>query len=222
MGWRYFTVFRKKDGGRRVRGRMTLDVNHPEKWEADYVGGTDGWDLGGPNPVFKRLAAGRRFPPGRMLVPGAGRGHDAREFARHGFQVTAVDFSPTAVKEMKRLSDPDAPIDVVQDDLFALPRQLNGTYDYVLEYTCFCAIDPARRREYADLVERLLKPSGLFIDLAFPLDGRPGGPPFATTEAEILGLFKTRGFNLVSQEMPRDSIPQRRRAERLMVFRKGG
>lgn len=204
------------------QGTMTLDVNHPEKWEADYRGGTDGWDLGGPNPVFKRLAGSRQFPPGRMLVPGAGRGHDAREFARHGFHVTAVDFSKTAVSEMNRLADPAAPIDVVQSDIFALPRQLNGTFDYVLEYTCFCAIDPKRRREYAQVVDRLLKPGGVYIDLAFPLDGRPGGPPFATTENEIIALFKDRGFQLISQEMPRDSIPQRRKAERLMIFRKIG
>lgn len=199
---------------------MTLDVNHPDKWEADYQGGTDGWDLGGPNPVLKRLAQSHRFAPGRMLVPGAGRGHDAREFARHGFHVTAVDFSPTAAREMKRLADPAAPIDIVQGDLFGLPRQLNLTFDYVLEYTCFCAIDPTRREEYANLVERLLKPGGIFIDLAFPLDGRAGGPPFASTESEILGLFKPRGFSLISQEMPKDSIPPRRGVERLLILRK--
>ncbi len=201
---------------------MTLDVNYPEKWEADYKTGADGWDFGGPSPVFKRLAQSRRFRPGRMIVPGAGRGHDAREFARHDFHVTAVDFSPTAVSEMRRLADPDAPLEIVQGDLFALPRQLSGTFDYVLEYTCFCAIDPGRRGEYASLVDRLLKPGGILIDLAFPLDGRPGGPPFATTEVEIVGLFKPKGFELVSQEMPKDSIPQRRNAERLMIFRKSG
>ncbi len=222
MGCRYFTVLRKNDGSRRIKAAMTLDVNTPDKWEADYRGGTDGWDLGRPNPVFMRLAQSRRFKPGRMLVPGAGRGHDAREFARFGFQVTAVDFSPSAVREMKRLADPAAPVEVVQGDLFALPRQLNETFDYVLEYTCFCAIDPKRRSEYADLVERLLKPAGIYIDLAFPLDGRPGGPPFAVTEKEILGLFRPRGFELISQEMPRDSIEQRRQAERLLIFRKAG
>ncbi len=201
---------------------MDYDINSPRKWETDYARGTDGWDLNGPTPVLRRLAASGQFPPGRMLVPCAGRGHDAREFARHGFQVTAVDFSPTAVREMKRLADPEAPIEVVQSDLFALPRQLNETFDYVLEYTCFCAIDPKRRSQYADLIERLLKPGGTFIDLAFPLDDRAGGPPFATTEKEILGLFQPRGFQLTSQEMPKDSVPARRHAERLLVFRKAG
>jgi hypothetical protein len=199
---------------------MTLDVNLPDKWEADYQRKSDGWDLSGPTPAFKRLAASGRFKPGRMLVPGAGRGHDAREFARHGFQVTAVDFSPYVIRELKRLADPQAPVEALQHDLFTLPHELDGSFDYILEYTCFCAIDPKRRPEYADLITRLLKVGGTYIDLAFPLDGRAGGPPFAVSETEVLGLFGERGFELVSREKPADSISARRHAEELFVFRK--
>ncbi len=199
---------------------MPLNVNLPDKWEADYERKTDGWDLGGPTPVFKRLAASGRFKPGRMVVPGAGRGHDAREFARHGFQVTAIDFAPYVVHEMRKLADPDAPIEILQHDLFNLPHELDDSFDYLLEYTCFCAIDPKRRTEYADLVTRLLKPGGTFIDLAFPLDERPGGPPYSISETEIFDLFSERGFNLLSREKPADSISPRRRAEELLIFQK--
>jgi hypothetical protein len=201
---------------------MDADVNSPQKWEADYQGGTDGWDLGGPAPVFRRLAAGGEFPPGRMIVLGVGRGHDAREFARRGFQVTAVDFSPFAAGEMRRLAEPEAPVQVLQQDIFTLGRELDGSFDYLLEYTCFCAIDPARRGDYAGLVERLLKPRGIYIDLAFPLDGRAGGPPFAVTEAEVLKLFGVRGFKLLRREKPADSVARRRNAEELFVFQKAG
>jgi SAM-dependent methyltransferase len=199
---------------------MTDDVNTPGKWDADYRRRSDGWDLGGPTPVFERLAASGRLAPGRMLVPGAGRGHDARAFARRGFQVTAVDFAAHAAAEMQRLSEPGAPVQVLQQDLFHLPRELDGAFDYVLEYTCFCAIDPARRPEYADLVRRVLKPGGLFIDLAFPLDGRRGGPPFAVSEGEVLDLFQERGFKLLSRDKPSDSIKPRRHAEELFIFQK--
>jgi methyl halide transferase len=199
---------------------MTLDVNSPQKWEADYQRKTDGWDLAGPTPALKRLAESGRFKPGRMLVPCAGRGHDAREFARHGFAVTAVDFSAFAVQEMQRLADPGAPVEILQHDMFELPHSMDGTFDYVLQYTCFCAIDPQRRTDYADLIARLLKPGGIYIDLAFPLDGRAGGPPFATSEDEIVGLFKGRGFQLVSDEKLHDSVSPRRQAEALLVFRK--
>jgi methyl halide transferase len=199
---------------------MTLDVNSPDKWEADYRGKTDGWDLSGPTPALKRLATSGRFPPGKMLVPCAGRGHDAREFARHGFVVTAVDFSLSAVEEMKRLADPAAPIEILQEDMFKLPGRFDGVFDYVLQYTCFCAIDPKRRADYADLVARLLKEGGTYIDLAFPLDGRAGGPPFAVSDTEIVSLFGSRGFDLVSLEKLADSVSPRRQAEELLIFRK--
>ncbi len=171
---------------------MTDDVNSPSKWDENYKQGTDGWDLGGPTPIFKRFILSRQLIPGRMIVLGAGRGHDAREFARHGFQVTAVDFASQAVQEMRRLATPDAPTEILQHDIFTLPESFNDSFDYVLEYTCFCAIDPKRRAEYADLVTRLLKPNGIYIDLAFPLDGRKGGPPFAVSATEILNLDSVR------------------------------
>jgi SAM-dependent methyltransferase len=199
---------------------MTHDVNSARKWEADYERRTDGWDLGGPTPVFNRLASSGRFKPGRMIVLGAGRGHDARLFARHGFQVTAVDFASQAVQEMQRLADPAAPVEILQHDIFTLPETLNNSFDYILEYTCFCAIDPTRRAEYADLVTRLLKPHGIYIDLAFPLDQRKGGPPFAVTEAEIFDLFQKRGFKLLSREIPVESVSPRRHAEELFIFQK--
>ncbi len=199
---------------------MTMDVNSPHKWDENYEQGTDGWDLGRPTPVFQRLLASGQFVPGRMIVLGAGRGHDAREFARHGFQVTAVDFSAPAVTEMHRLATAEAPVEIFQHDIFTLPDTLNQSFDYVLEYTCFCAIDPNRRADYADLVARLLKPNGIYIDLAFPLDGRKGGPPFAVSAVEILDLFQARGFKLISREKPADSISVRRHAEELLLFQK--
>src|SRR5690349_21284270 len=109
---------------------MMMDVNFPSKWDTNYQQGTDGWDLGGPTPVFKRLLSSRELPPGRLIVLGAGRGHDAREFARHGFEVTAVDFSSEAASEMHRLDTPEAPVEILQQDIFTLPSTLNYSFDY--------------------------------------------------------------------------------------------
>jgi hypothetical protein len=69
-------------------------------------------------------------------------------------------------------------------------------------------------------VKNAIEPNGIYIDLAFPLDGRKGGPPFAVTESEIMDLFQERGFKLVSREKPAESISQRRHAEELFIFQK--
>lgn len=199
---------------------MALGLNDPGFWDAAYAGRRPHWDLNGPAPVFRRLAESGAYPPGRMIVLGAGRGHDAFLFARHGFAVTALDFAPEATREMRARAAAEGPLEVLQADFFDLPRPLDGTFDYALEYVFYCAIAPARRTEYADAVARLLKPGGLFIDLAFPLDGRTGGPPFTVSVDELLTLFTARGFSLLRRETPPDSVKPRRGAEELLVLEK--
>ncbi|HEX9926318.1 MAG TPA: methyltransferase domain-containing protein [Anaerolineae bacterium] len=197
------------------------DVNSPEFWETIYQQGAP-WDLGTPAPVFRRLLESGEFEPGRMIVLGAGRGYDARMFARQGFEVTAVDFAAAATDAMRVLAEPDALVEVVQSDLFALPLTWDATFDYVLEYTCFCAIDPARRPAYADLVSRLLKPGGAYIALVFPIWDQPGGPPFAVSPQELMGLLLERGFELQRrQAAPPDSVSPRRQFEELLIFQLG-
>lgn len=194
--------------------------NSAQFWDRLYHSGRFRWDLGGPTPVFRRLAESGRIETGTMLVLGAGRGHDARLFARHGFQVTAVDFSVAAVEAMRQLNDVEHPVEIVQADFFSLPKEWNGCFDVVLDYTSFCAIVPERRPEYADLVHRLLKPGGLFVILAFPIGTRPGGPPYVVNPDAIALMFAKRDFALRHREEPFDSVPDRKGYEELLVLQK--
>jgi SAM-dependent methyltransferase len=196
------------------------DVSSPSFWEENYRSGRTGWDLGRPTPVFERLAESREFPPGKMLVICAGRGYDARLFARLGFKVTAVDFAEEAVQEMLALNEPETSMEVIQADLFDLPVFIKEEFDYILEYTCFCAIDPRRRAEYINSVTNLLKPGGIYIALAFPIGGRTGGPPFVVTPDELVDPLNEMGFELVTREIPDDSVPGREGIEELLILKK--
>lgn len=198
------------------------DLNDPEYWQNIYREGKARWDLAGPTPVFERLAATADYPAGKMIVLGAGRGHDARMFAKHGFQVTAIDFAPEAIRAMYALAQPGARHGIIQADMFELPDLLHEQFDYVLEYVFFCAIDPSRRAEYADVVARLLRTGGRYIALAFPLGDHEGGPPFAVDTDELVGLLAARGFVLERREWPADSVPGRAGREELVVMRKVG
>ena len=196
------------------------NVNEPEFWQGFYRANETRWDLGEPTPVFVRLAQSGQFDTGKMIVLGAGRGHDARMFAQHGFTVTAVDFADEAIQTMQERNDPQHPIEVVQSDFFWLPPDFNGRYQYVLDYTSFCAIHPSRRGEYADLVTRLLVENGRYITLAYPIGTRPGGPPFTVQPDNIIALFAERHFHLTHREMPEDSVPSRKGVEELLVLQK--
>lgn len=196
------------------------DVSSPQFWQKLYRQGRIGWDLGQETPVFRRLLESGRLQAGRMIVLGAGRGYDARLFARHGFEVTAVDFAPEAVREMREENDPAAPVAVIHDDIFDLHPIFNGFFDFVLEYTFYCAIDPARREQYADVVATLLKPGGRYIGLAFPVGDRPGGPPFAVSPDELVMLLEEKGVRLQHREAPDDSVRGRRGREELLIMQK--
>ncbi len=196
------------------------DVNSPDFWRSIYQQGTTGWDLGGYTPVFCRLLDEGDLHPGKMIVLGAGRGYDARLFARRGFTVTAVDFASEAVRDMHALAEKDAPLSIVQADIFDLPPFFTASFDYVLEYTCFCAIDPGRRAEYAEVVAGLLKPGGQFVGLAFPIADYPGGPPFAVDPDQLVALLQDRGLELQRHEIPPDSVTPRAGREALIVMQK--
>ena len=106
------------------------------------------------------------------------------------------------------------------EDLFDLPVFMKEEFDYILEYTCFCAIDPQRRAEYIESVSNLLKPGGYFIALAFPIGQRTGGPPFLVAPDELIEPLGERGFELVMREIPDISVPGREGIEELLVLKK--
>ncbi|MEA2573110.1 MAG: hypothetical protein QOH93_408 [Chloroflexia bacterium] len=190
-----------------------------EYWDRHYREGNTGWDLGAPAPPFVDFMS-CPVPPahGSMLVLGAGRGHDALFFAGHGFQVTALDFAESAVRETQEAARrAGLAVDTAQYDFFALPPRYDHAFDYVLEHTFFSAIDPGRREEYVQIVRRLLKPGGLFIALFFA-HGRPGGPPFTTSEEEMRALFGPY-FAIERLEVPARSVKPRQGLELLTLLR---
>ena len=111
-------------------------------------------------------------------MPGAGRGHDARLLARRGYRVWGFDWAPTAIEEARRLAAADG-VDPTFEarDIFTLAETHGGFFDGVWEYTCFCAIDPARRQEYIRVIRTLLRPGGLLLACFYPLREGTDGPP---------------------------------------------
>jgi len=195
-------------------------VNTAEFWEACYETEMDNWDLGGPVPVFERIAS--EISKGRICVIGCGRGYDAVTFAKAGFEVTAIDFAQTAVlASRENARKEEVEMTVLREDLFDLPDELHGQFDYVLEYTCFCAISPERRFEYDRVIWQLLKPEGKLLGLFFPLDkdDDEGGPPWGVNISELHTLFGLH-WNLESEEMPKESIESRADREVMMIWKK--
>ena len=196
------------------------EVNHSQFWEDIYLENDTGWDLKGVTPFFDSIS--NELIQGKVCILGCGRGYDAIMFAEKGFDVTAVDFAPTPISELNKLAiQKSVIITTVQDDIFSLVEKFPDTFDYVIEQTCFCAIDPNRRKEYETLVRTILKPGGKLVGLWFPLDKsqKEGGPPFGTTIYEVKSIFNS-GWKIEKENFPSQSVEPRKGREKLIIFKK--
>ena len=152
-------------------------VSAPEFWTDLYSRGGDGWDLRQPSPPLVEFLDHTPLAPGRVAVPGCGRGHDARHLARRGHAVVGFDFSPGAVAEARALARADGvAAEFVERDLFRLGLDYERAFDGVWEYTCFCAIEPRRRAEYVRAMGAILRPGGWLLACFFPMRRRAAVP----------------------------------------------
>ncbi len=196
------------------------------RWEFLYQNGGDGWELGRAAPPLARyLSSQLTLRPGqRVLVLGAGRGHEALVLGRMAqsaaAQIVALDIAPSAVAATREAVAAAGLADVVQAverDLFLRDEAgplAASSYDLVVEHCCYCAIDPSRRDEYIQQVARLLKPGGRLIAL-FYCHSYPGGPPFGASMPE-LGAQLSTSFVIDHGEVPIDSILTRATQEWLV------
>lgn len=206
----------------------TTDVSSPHYWSERYQRGDTPWDLGNPTPAFAALVERLDFPKPtaqyrpHVVIPGCGYGHDALLLAQRGYAVTAVDFAPEPLEVLKQNAHLlGIEVQTLCMDVFALPTHRPAAFDVVLEYTCYCAINPTRRQEYAHAVSALLKPNGIVAGLFFPLDEiERTQPPYSVRIDEIRTHFETAGLVLIANEVPLESHPARAGREQLLMFRK--
>lgn len=186
-------------------------------WDERYRDGRDGWELGHPAPPLETFVRSDRRapqPPGRVLVPGCGRGHEAALLAELGFAVVGLDFSHEAIQRARQLhGEGRAALRWILADLFdQLALDAAGlqraSLQGVLEHTCFCAIDPAERQTYLQAVMRLLAPGGWLLGL-FWCHQRPGGPPWGSDADALAQQLSAAGLQQCVWEPAQGSAPER-------------
>ncbi|HEY8377399.1 MAG TPA: methyltransferase domain-containing protein [Nannocystis sp.] len=186
-------------------------------WDPLYAADAGGWELGRAAPPIEAWFLEHSPKDMDVLVPGCGRGHEARLLAQLGARVTAIDLSPTAIAQAQALTGPELSIAFAVRDLFTYIGRA-PEFDLVVEHTCYCAIDPARRADYVEAVASALRPGGRLVGL-FYAHGRPGGPPYTTDRAEVERRFQRR-FAIERLEVARGSTLVRHRQELLAVLRR--
>ena len=191
-------------------------------WDGAYKNRQTPWDKGAPSPGLVDLLEASPMR-GRVFVPGCGLGHDVRAIARQPrVEVVGVDISPTALARARRFKRRGREM-FLDGDIFNLPREFRGAFDWVWEHTCFCAIPVQRRKEYVAAVRSVLKRGGEIAAIFFldpGLADPDAGPPFGVTKRQLNSLFlKSGAFEIVHEWDPERAYPGREGRELMRVMR---
>lgn len=172
-----------------------------------------------PHPgLVEWIERGSPGKGGRAIDVGCGIGDNAAYLAERGFAVTAIDLSPSAIDWARRRFS-GRRIDFRAADLFQLPPELVGAFDFVHETYTLQAL-PAEIRPLAmDAVASLLAPGGqmLVICRARAEDQEPLGPPWPLAASE-LDRFASCGLERISLERFDEHKPDGRIIPHLRVL----
>ena len=185
------------------------DFNYPEYWDNKYINNEDQWDLNQPTPIFINWSKTLKDKK-KILIPGAGKGHDAIYLAEKGHDVYAVDYSIQATDYIRKAAqNKKVKINVINKNLFSLNKYYNF-FDIFLEYTFYCAISPSERSRYIKESYKLLKNDGQFIGIFLPLNKNisEGGPPFSVNIDETINKF-SKYYKLLECYKSTNSIKSR-------------
>lgn len=188
----------------------------PNHWEALYLEGRLPWDAGGVPVDFEKYLA-HAASPGRALVPGCGSGYEVVSLAAAGYEVLAIDFSPTAIEIARKVTrGSTAQLEVA--DFFALDA---GVFDLVYERAFMCAMPLSQRADWSRKIASVIRPGG-FLAGYFFLDGDElDGPPFGITPADLDALLG-EDFQLVDSRQTKDAKPVFRDQEYWQVWSRSG
>ena len=192
--------------------------NQPDFWTVRYAAGKTPWDFGGVPSALKSFLE-RNSVPGRVLIPGCGSGYEVQAFQAAGYEVLAIDFSPAAVEQAKRVLGALADR-VILGDFFTYHFG-DRRFDLVYERTFLCSMTPDRWPEYVNRVANSLSLRGKLIGIFLYGQHSASGPPFPLTNTDAEQLFNER-FQLVRSEAIRDSLPLFRDMERWQEWVKIG
>lgn len=141
-----------------------MQENSKEFWNSRWETGQTGWDLGAVAPAFKAYFSDFSQKNAAILIPGCGSGHEADFLLSNGFtNITVIDIAPKAVEILNEKFKKNPNITSICGDFF----QHQGSYDYLIEQTFFCAIDPSLREKYVQQTHSLLQPKGKIIAILF-------------------------------------------------------
>ncbi len=179
-----------------------------ERWDAVYRRDRRApWDTGRPSNELARAIASGIVQPGRAVELGCGTGTNAIYLAQQGFEVTAIDIAPTALKlAEKKADEANVAVHWVQADVLNPPEM--KPFDFVFDRGCYHGVRRQNAAGYVEALSRLSHPGTKVLIVAGNAnESRSGGPP-RVGEEEIRHDF-AEGFEILSLRETRFDTAER-------------
>ena len=156
------------------------------QWDDDYRGKKPPlWDIGKASSELKEVVENGAVKQGRAVDLCSGTGTDAVFLASRGFDVTAIDISPTALTQAQQKAQ-TAGVSVrwVLADVLAPPSL--EPFDFLYDRGCYHVVRNQNRDAYLETLHRLSRPRSKFLLLAARRDDESmRGSSEGVTEQEL-------------------------------------
>lgn len=181
---------------------MNLDQGY---WNRRYLENDTPWDIGDVSPPLKAFFDQLPDKDLKILIPGAGKAHEAEYLWHMGFsQVYVCDWADEAFLDFRNKLPEFPPSNILIDDFFRLDME----FDLLVEQTFFCALHPSKRSDYVSKVSEILRKNGKVVGLLFATEFQFDGPPFGGTKSEYLNLFQPKFTVFEIEEAPNSISPR--------------
>ncbi|MCB9032338.1 MAG: methyltransferase [Chitinophagales bacterium] len=188
---------------------IPLDANF---WNERWISQETGWDIQSVSPPLKNYIDTITNKNAAILIPGCGNAYEAQYLLENGFaNITVIDISAQLCQKIISQFEQyiGKQLTIICGDFF----NHYGKYDYILEQTFFCALNPTLRKNYVAHMHQLLntngKLAGVLFNTSFP---NVDLPPFGGNKEEYIDLFQNQ-FQIKHMENCYNSIEPRKDKE---------
>jgi SAM-dependent methyltransferase len=120
------------------------------------------YESGPPEHLMELMESGR-ISPCRAIDLGCGTGGNAVFLAQHGFEMTGVDFDPSAIAKARRRAEAaGVRVAFIVDDLTNLEK-VKGTFDFLTDFGALDTFGPKGRDLYVRTVLPLTHPGSRYL-----------------------------------------------------------
>jgi len=155
-----------------------------DDWDSRYVSGNIPWDTGRPSTELVSVLDEEHIAPCSAIDLGCGTGTNAVYLASLGFEVTAVDVSPTAIDRCRmRRASTDVRIRCLVADLLNPTEDIGGPYEFFFDRGCFHILRRTSVDRTLQTLEQITAPGSVGLVLTGNAkEPMHPGPPVLTEE----------------------------------------